>query len=138
MTTDRITLTGLRVHGRHGVHDHERVHGQQFVVDVLVWFDLGPAAATDELSATLDYGALAGKAAQIVGGAPCKLIETVAARIAADVLTDHRVQAVEVTVHKPAAPIPLDFADVAVTVRRCRRSPRSAGSADGAHGVDAR
>ncbi|MGH3917146.1 MAG: dihydroneopterin aldolase [Pseudonocardiaceae bacterium] len=117
---DRITLTGLRVHGRHGVHEHERAQGQEFVVDATVWLDLGPAAATDELSATLDYSALAQLAARIVGADPCNLIETVAARIASGVLADQRVQAVEVTVHKPAAPIPLNFTDVAVTTRRCR------------------
>lgn len=118
--TDRITLTGLRVQGRHGVHEHERRHGQEFVLDATVWLDLGPAAATDQLSATLDYGALARHAAQIVGGQPCNLIETVAARLAHAVLADQRVQAVEMTVHKPAAPLPLHFSDVAVTIRRCR------------------
>ncbi|MGH3887273.1 MAG: dihydroneopterin aldolase [Pseudonocardiaceae bacterium] len=117
---DRIILTGLRVHGRHGVHEHELVQGQEFVVDATVWLDLGPAAATDQLSATLDYDALAQRVARIVGGDPCNLIETVAARIATDVLTDQRVQIVEVTVHKPAAPLPLPFTDVAVTTRRSR------------------
>ena len=117
---DRITLTGLRVHGHHGVHEHERTYGQEFVVDATVWLDLRPAGATDELSATLDYGGLAQRAARIVGGPPCDLIETVAARIATEVLTDQRVQAVEVTVHKPQAPIPLPFADISVTTHRRR------------------
>jgi 7,8-dihydroneopterin aldolase/epimerase/oxygenase len=117
---DRITLTGLRVHGHHGVHEHERTYGQEFVVDATVWLDLGPAGATDELSATLDYGALAQRAARIVGGPPCDLIETVAARIATEVLTDQRVRAVEVTVHKPQAPIPLPFTDISVTTHRRR------------------
>ncbi|MDQ4094366.1 MAG: dihydroneopterin aldolase [Actinomycetota bacterium] len=117
---DRITLTGLRVHGRHGVHEHERTHGQDFIIDATVWLDLGPAAATDQLSATLDYGALAQRAARIVGGDPCNLIETLAARIATDVLIDQRVQAVEVTVHKPTAPLELRFTDVSVTTRRSR------------------
>jgi 7,8-dihydroneopterin aldolase/epimerase/oxygenase len=117
---DRITITGLRVYGHHGVHEHERTDGQEFVVDATVWLDLGPAGATDQLAATLDYGALAQRAAQIVGGQPCDLIETVAARIAIDVLTDQRVQAVEVTVHKPHAPIPLPFTDVSVTTHRRR------------------
>ena len=120
MSSDRITLTGLRVRGRHGVHEHERAQGQEFIVDATVWLDLGPAAATDQLSATLDYGVLARRAAQIVGGDPCNLIETVAARIAADVLTDHRVQAVEVTVHKPHAPLELPITDITVTTRRSR------------------
>ena len=56
----------------------------------------GPAAVSDRLTDTLDYGALAERAAAIVGGEPCDLIETVAGRIADDVLTDRRVRAVEV------------------------------------------
>ena len=115
---DRITLPGLRVHGHHGVFEHERRDGQDFVVDLTVWLDLAAAAATDELADTLDYGALAERAAAIVGGEPRDLIETVAGRIADDVLTDRRVHAVEVTLHKPQAPIPLTFADVAVVLRR--------------------
>ena len=118
--TDRIELRGLRVRGHHGVFDHERSDGQDFVVDVTVWMDLAPAAASDDLSDTLHYGELAQRAADIVGGEPCDLIETVAGRIAADVLTDPRVLSVEVVLHKPQAPIPLEFADVAVVARRSR------------------
>lgn len=121
-SADRIILTGLRVQGRHGVHEHERAHGQEFVVDATVWLDLGPAAVTDQLCATLDYDDLARRAARIVAGQPCNLIETVAARIASDVLADQRVLAVEVTVHKPAALLPLPCTDVAVTIRRCRQA----------------
>jgi 7,8-dihydroneopterin aldolase/epimerase/oxygenase len=120
--TDRITLTGLRVFGRHGVFDHERADGQEFVVDVTVWMDLHVAGAGDDLADTLDYGVLAHRVAAIVGGEPCNLIEAVAARIADDVMGfDARPHAVEVTVHKPSAPIDLTFADVAVTARRKRR-----------------
>lgn len=118
--TDRITLTGLRVRGHHGVFEHEKRDGQDFLVDVVAWIDLDVAAATDDLKQTLHYGELAERTAAIVGGEPCDLIETVAGRVADDVMTDERVHAVEVTVHKPSAPIPLTFADVAVTIRRSR------------------
>lgn len=117
---DRITLTGLRVFGRHGVFEHEKRDGQEFVVDIVAWLDLSPAAASDDLRETLHYGELAQLAAGIVGGQPYDLIESVAGRIADEVLKDQRLSAVEVTVHKPSAPIPLDFADVAVTVHRER------------------
>lgn len=90
-------------------------------MDVTVWIDLQAAAASDDLADTLDYGALALRAADIVAGPPRQLIETVAGEVAEDVMADDRVQAVEVVVHKPAAPIPLDFADVAVVARRWRR-----------------
>ena len=121
-------LTGLRVRGHHGVFEHERRDGQDFLVDVTVWIDLDAAAHTDTLSDTLDYGALATRVAEIVGGPPRDLIEGVAAGVAEDVMTDARVHAVEVTIHKPGAPIPLAFADVAVTVRRSRRGGRGAES----------
>jgi dihydroneopterin aldolase len=122
--TDRIMLTGLRVRGHHGVFEHEKRDGQDFLVDVTVWIDLDTAARTDELADTVDYGALAARAAEIVGGKPRDLIETVATELASDVMNDDRVHAVEVTIHKPNAPIPLTFADVAVTVRRSRRGGR--------------
>ncbi len=120
--TDRIELRGLKVRGNHGVFEHERRDGQDFVVDVTVWMDLAPAAASDELADTLDYGELARSVAAIVGGKPHDLIETVAALVAEDVMTDARVQAVEVVLHKPQAPITISFADVAVVVHRSRRA----------------
>lgn len=118
---DRIELRGLTVRGNHGVFDHERRDGQDFVIDVTVWIDLDAAAATDDLADTLNYGTLAERAAAIVAGPPRNLIETVSAEIAEDVMTDERVYAVEVVVHKPSAPIPLTFSDVAVVARRSRR-----------------
>ena len=117
---DRIELRGLRVRGHHGVFDHERRDGQDFVVDLVVWLDLAPAAASDDLADTLHYGELAERAAAVVAGPPRDLIEAVAGEVADGVLADPRVGAVEVTLHKPSAPIPLDFADVAVVVHRSR------------------
>ena len=109
---DRIELTGLRVRGNHGVFEHERRDGQEFVVDLVLWVDSRPAAASDDLNDTVDYGALAQRAHDIVAGEPRNLIETVAAEIADDIAADEKVYAVEVTVHKPSAPIPLTYGDV--------------------------
>jgi dihydroneopterin aldolase len=121
---DRIELRGLTVRGRHGVFDHERTDGQDFVVDITVWIDLVDAADSDNLADTYDYGVLAERAAAIIAGPPRNLIEAVAGEIAEDVMKDQRVHAVEVTVHKPQAPITQSFADVAVVARRSRRSGR--------------
>ncbi|WP_249999769.1 dihydroneopterin aldolase [Actinoplanes sp. M2I2] len=116
----QITLTGLRVRGRHGVLDFEREQGQDFLIDVRLELDLAPAAASDDVADTVHYGELAGRLAEIVGGEPVNLIETLADRLVTACLADARVAAAEVTVHKPQAPIPLEFADVAVTLRRSR------------------
>lgn len=119
--SDRIELTGLRVRGHHGVFEHERRDGQDFLVDLVVWTDFTAAAESDDLDDTVDYGALALLARDVVAGEPCDLIETVVTRIADGVLDlAPRAAAVEVTLHKPQAPIPAEFADVAVVARRSR------------------
>jgi dihydroneopterin aldolase len=122
---DRIELRGLVVRGNHGVFDHEKRDGQDFVIDLVLWLDLSVAAATDDLTETVHYGELAQRAHDIVAGPSRDLIETVGAEIADDIMSDERVAACEVTVHKPSAPIPLTFADVAVVTRRSRKSGRT-------------
>ncbi|MDM4721268.1 dihydroneopterin aldolase [Micromonospora sp. WMMA1363] len=118
--TDRITLTGLRAHGRHGVYDFERAQGQDFVVDAVLELDLVPAAVSDEVADTIHYGELAERLVEVVTGEPVNLIETLADRLLAVCLADARVHTATVTVHKPAAPVPYAFTDVAVTMTRTR------------------
>jgi dihydroneopterin aldolase len=118
--TDSIVLTGLRVRANHGVFDFERADGQDFVVDVTAWLDLSVAAAGDDLGSTVHYGELAEEVVAAVERDPVDLIETVAERVAATVLAHEPVDAVEVTVHKPQAPITVPFGDVAVRIVRSR------------------
>lgn len=118
--TDRIAITGLRVRGRHGVFEHERRDGQDFIVDVALSVPLAAAAASDDVTDTVDYGAVAAAVTAVVAGEPVNLIETLAARIATACLDDVRVSSVEVTVHKPQAPVPGRFDDIAVTIVRTR------------------
>lgn len=117
---DRITLTGLRAFAHHGVFDHERRDGQEFVIDVVAHLDLRGAAANDELAATVHYGELAEQVVAAVETDPVDLIETVAERVAAVVLQHGAVWQTTVTVHKPQAPITVPFADVSVTIVRSR------------------
>ncbi|MGI8667855.1 MAG: dihydroneopterin aldolase [Jatrophihabitans sp.] len=131
MSADRIALTGLRVHGRHGVFDFERRDGQDFVVDVELELDTRVAARSDELVDTVHYGELAQGLAGVLAGEPVNLLETLAARLVEVCLADSRVAAATVTVHKPQAPIPLAFADVAVTIRRERVSAAGADASSG-------
>ena len=118
--TDRIALTGLRIRGHHGVLASERRAGQDFVVDVSLDLDLAPAALSDDVADTVDYGELAEALAAVVRGEPVNLLETLASRLSDICLADARVAAATVTVHKPQAPIPLNFLDVSVTVHRGR------------------
>jgi dihydroneopterin aldolase/2-amino-4-hydroxy-6-hydroxymethyldihydropteridine diphosphokinase len=117
---DQIRLMGVTARGHHGVFEHERRDGQDFTVDAVLHVDMTKAASTDDLAATVDYGALAIRIADIVRGEPVDLIETLAVRIAAGCLESSGVHAVDVLVHKPHAPITEPFTDVVVAIRRER------------------
>ncbi len=115
---DRISLTGIRAKGFHGVFPEERRQGQEFLVDVVLELDLATPGRSDDLADTVDYGRVAGTVVAKVSGPAYDLIERLATSIADELLEDERLGAVEVTVHKPQAPIPHVFGDVAVTIRR--------------------
>jgi dihydroneopterin aldolase len=119
---DQIILTGLRASAFHGVLEQERRTGQVFLIDVTVHLDLAAAAATDELDRTIHYGELAEQVVSAVESDPVDLIETVAERVAQVVLAHEQATMVEVTVHKPSAPITVPFEDVAVRIVRARAS----------------
>jgi 7,8-dihydroneopterin aldolase/epimerase/oxygenase len=123
MTADRITITGLRARGHHGVYDFERRDGQDFVIDVVLELDTAPAAVSDDVADTVHYGELAAALAGVVSGEPVNLLETLAARLARVCLEDKRVAVATVTVHKPQAPVSVPVSDLAVMIRREQGSP---------------
>jgi len=118
--TDELAVTGIECFGHHGVFDFERREGQIFVVDLVLGVDTRPAAASDDLPDTVDYGSLVNAVKAAVERDPVDLIETVAQRIADVCLTDDRVEWAKVTLHKPDAPIEATFSDVALTITRKR------------------
>jgi dihydroneopterin aldolase len=117
---DRLTLRGLRARAHHGVLPQERRDGQDFVVDVELGLDTRAAAARDDLSATVHYGELAERLHRALASDPVDLIETLAQRLADVCLAERPVSWVQVTVHKPDAPIPVAFDDVSLTILRSR------------------
>jgi dihydroneopterin aldolase len=117
---DRITLTGVTAVGHHGVFDFERREGQPFVVDAVLYLDFAKAAESDDVRDTAHYGEVAQRITEWISGEPLNLIEALAVRIADSLLSEFPLQAVDVTVHKPQAPIEVPFGDVAVSVHRAR------------------
>ena len=117
---DVLRLEGVRATGHHGVFDHERRDGQEFVIDAVVHLDTTPAAADDDLAQTVHYGVLAEQLVAAVERDPVDLVETLAERLAAVVLAHRAAVAAEVTVHKPGAPITVPFGDVSITISRER------------------
>ncbi|MHB8648406.1 MAG: dihydroneopterin aldolase [Thermomicrobiales bacterium] len=105
-TQDRIFLEGLVFYAFHGVHAEEKKLGQRFIVDIAMTRDLHTAGTTDDLTQTTSYSDVYRQAREIAEGGPYDLIETVAEKIAAAVLTAHaEVQEIRVTIRKPEVPI---------------------------------
>lgn len=115
---DRIALTGVGSVGYHGVLESEKQTGQPFFVDVTMFTDFTRAAETDNVAHTVNYAEVAEVIREIITGESLDLIETLAERIAAAILSRFPLLAVELTVHKPKAPIEVTFADVSVTIFR--------------------
>jgi dihydroneopterin aldolase/2-amino-4-hydroxy-6-hydroxymethyldihydropteridine diphosphokinase len=120
--TDQIVLKGISAKGHHGVLDFEKRDGQTFVVDVTMHIDLAPAGTSDDLADTVNYAEVAGDVVALIEGDSLDLIEALASRIADRVLARPLVEAVEVVVHKPEAPVGHPFTDVRVRVTRERPS----------------
>lgn len=117
---DRLAVRGIEAFGHHGVFPAERRDGQVFVVDLVLGVDTRPAARSDDLQDTVDYGSLVAKVRAAIESDPVDLIEKLAERLAGVCLADDRVGWTEITLHKPHAPIEATFSDVSLTITRSR------------------
>ncbi len=115
---DQIAVHGIRVTAHHGVYPQERESGQVFLADVVAHVSTHPAALTDDLALTVNYSDLADRVAEVLAGDPSDLLETVAEHVAVAVLQMGGVECVDVRIHKPQAPLHVEFSDVTVTIRR--------------------
>ena len=119
--SDKIRVTGIEALGYHGLYDSEREIGQPFVVDVVLKLDLEKAGKTDEIDYTVDYNDIAVLIHNEIVGPPMKLLETLAERICNKIFAAYAtVEEIELTVHKPRAPISVPFGDVSITIKRER------------------
>ena len=117
--SDQIRVTGIKAFGYHGVLPHEATKGQEFIVDLLISLDLRAASLSDNLHETINYADLAQIAHDNIVGERVQLIERLAGRIAEEIsATYSQITSVSVTVHKPHAPVTVDFEDISVTITR--------------------
>jgi dihydroneopterin aldolase len=120
--SDTIFITGVVIHARHGVMDHETEVGQRFVIDLELSIDLSDSSRTDRLVDTVSYSSVVTTATAAFKNANYKLLERAAGAVADAVLAAFaRVSSVKVTVHKPHAPIAAIFEDVGVVLTRARK-----------------
>jgi len=117
--SDQIRVNGIKALGYHGVLPHEAIEGQEFSVDLLVTLDLRAASLSDDLTQTINYADLAQIAYDNIVGERVQLIERLAGRIAEEISSAYsQITSVSVTVHKPHAPVNVNFEDISVTITR--------------------
>ena len=117
--SDQIRVTGIKAFGYHGVLPHEATEGQDFIVDLLITLDLRAASLSDDLTESINYADLAQIAHDNIVGERVQLIERLAGRIAEEISSTYsQITSVSVTVHKPQAPVTVDFEDISVTITR--------------------
>ena len=117
--SDQIRVTGIKAFGYHGVLPHEATEGQDFIVDLLVTVDLRAVSLSDDLTQTINYADLAQIAHENIVGERVQLIERLAGRIAEEISSAYsQITSVSVTVHKPHAPVAVNFEDISVTITR--------------------
>jgi len=112
---DKMEVTGIEVWAHHGVFDHERRDGQLFLIDVAWWLDTSPAAHTDDLESTIDYGKVTNVIVAETQSGPVDLIETLAERLHQALFAQFPMDRLQITIHKPQAPISANFSDVRLT-----------------------
>lgn len=115
---DEIAITGIRGFGYHGLFAEEKKNGQEFIVDIRMKKELSLAGSTDQIDATIDYGKVAVRVKELIESDSFNLIERLAEVIADRIKSEFSVAHVEVTVHKPHAPVDINFDDISVTIRR--------------------
>lgn len=126
--SDAIEVQGLRALGLHGVLAHEQDQLQPFELDLSVELDLAPAALSDDLGATVDYGRLVEAARLVVTSEHHQLLESLAASVASVVLVaDERIVAVTVALRKLRPPLPADVSSVGVRITRRREDVTGVG-----------
>lgn len=123
-SSDRIVLKDIHVYAYVGVLPHERAEGQNFYLDLALYQGYSRAGLTDNLDHTVSYAEVALLAKQVAAQSSRQLLEALAEDIAREILAAYpKLCCVEVTVHKPEAPIETEFSDVTYTIRRYRTYP---------------
>ena len=114
----QIQISGLRAFGYHGVFEHEKINGQEFLTDLEISYDATEAIASDQIDKALDYGEITKIVKEIIVNTRRDLIEVLANDIADQILKIDKVKKITVTVHKPQAPVEVPLSDVAVQITK--------------------
>lgn len=118
---DKIVMDGMEFYGYHGLFEEETKLGQPFVVDLILYVDVRTPGLSKNIEDSVHYGEVYERVRDRVEGDPVHLIETLAEEIAEELLADFDlIEAIQVRLKKPTAPLPGIFNYVAIEIYRDR------------------
>ena len=120
MSQMQIKISGLSAFGYHGVFEHEKINGQEFIVDLEINYDASSAISSDNIAEALDYGEITKSVKDIIENTRRDLIEVLANDIADLLIKKDKVIEVSVVLHKPQAPVAVKVSDIAVKITKTK------------------
>lgn len=117
----RVVVEDLVVHARHGWFAHERESGRKFALNFAFSIDISTPGYSDDLTKTVDYGAVVAMADELFVERPYKLLETAAlALVAASFERFPMVEAVSLSIRKLDPPLEHQIGAVGIDVEVTR------------------
>jgi dihydroneopterin aldolase len=118
---DKITVKGLKLFAYHGVNPEEKRDGQEFIIDMDYYLDLGGACKSDDLNETVSYAKVVKAIRRVFTAQSYDLIERAAQEVCDSLFEEfEKIQKIEITLKKPQAPVKAEFDYMAVTLTRTR------------------
>lgn len=118
---DKIYVNQMEFWGYHGLFPEENKLGQRFYVDLELELDLKPASQSDDMTRSIDYGAIYEVTKELIEGKAYRLVETVAEKISTRLFDEFTLlEGCLVKVYKPDPPIPGHYKSVAIEIHRSR------------------
>ncbi|MDY2776770.1 MAG: dihydroneopterin aldolase [Collinsella sp.] len=118
---DKVLIDGLEVFAHHGVYPEENKLGQKFIVSATIYCDLRRAGESDDLSCSIDYGAVCHDIQAFLTNNTFKLLERAATALSAHLLDRHPAMlGIRIRIEKPWAPVGLPLRAVGVEIERLR------------------
>lgn len=119
MTNDFIKITNMPVFAHHGVLAEEKENGQKFFLNAKVYVDMRKAGLTDKLEETVNYDQICTYLNEVFTEKTFNTIEAAAEHTIQEIMISfHSIQAMELEVRKPHAPLTYVPEDISVTLYR--------------------
>lgn len=118
---DKIIISGLKIFAYHGVREQEKIEGQEFVIDCILYLDRRQDRFSDNIEHTISYSAASKIIVRAMQERKYNLIESAAENVAKSLFNNfEKLSKCEITLKKPHAPVKLEFDYMAVNILRKR------------------